>query len=193
MYLYGLLGAFVLLSLPLTPLSINGNNQIWFRKEVFYNTSDLSEANTPQLVTTDLCVKGYGYAMEGKNPTTPTDKILITNREFKVSKNSKFIVPILIDETVVIPSFTVSIDNVSQDIGTDYLIEYTLDGDTQNAGFSYGLIKQTGETNVVFEFDPNQTSKITTITFTGSVDVVLFVEDTLTGEYIESNTFNLNI
>ena len=105
----------------------DGNNQVWFKKEVYYTTENSEELNTPQEIETLLCTKGYGYAMEGVNAQIPSDKILLTNREFKVSRDSKFIVPILIDETpITAPSLEIlSITLVS---GNNYDITFTTTG-----------------------------------------------------------------
>lgn len=105
----------------------DGNNQVWVKSEVFYNTENTSEASTPQLLNVYLAVKGYGYAMEGLNPQLPTDKILLTNREFKVNSSTKFIVPILLDESATAtPSLEIlTITSVG---GTDYDITFTTVG-----------------------------------------------------------------
>ncbi len=65
----------------------DGNNQVWVKSELYYNTEDQTESLLPQNTLIQLALKGYGFALEGINPQTPNDKLLLTNREFKV--NSK--------------------------------------------------------------------------------------------------------
>jgi len=81
-----------------TTEEISGNNQLWVKHNVLYTTTDVDDLNVPQNIAVELVIRGYGYAMEGENPTTPTDKLLIEGREFNVGRNSFFSVPILIDE-----------------------------------------------------------------------------------------------
>lgn len=81
-----------------TTEEISGNNQLWVKHNVLYTTSDPDDLNVPQNIAVELVIRGYGYAMEGENPTTPTDKVLLEGREFNVGRNSFFNVPILIDE-----------------------------------------------------------------------------------------------
>jgi hypothetical protein len=41
----------------------------------------------PQLQFVELAVRGYGYFMDGENPTTPINKVLLEGNEFKVNRN----------------------------------------------------------------------------------------------------------
>ena len=72
---------------------IDGNNQYWVKYHIEYNSN-----TTKRYETTQLLLRGYGYGMEGANTQPPTNKILITGTEFKVSRNGVFNLPILIDE-----------------------------------------------------------------------------------------------
>ena len=81
-----------------TTEEISGNNQLWVKHNVLYTTADADDTDVPQNIAVELVIRGYGYAMEGENPTTPTDKVLLEGREFNVGRNSFFNVPILIDE-----------------------------------------------------------------------------------------------
>ena len=76
----------------------NGQNQVWVRQEVEYTTSDTDDNGVLQLAETVLCLKGYGYGLEGENPQPPDNKILIPIQDYKVNRNGIFNVPILIDE-----------------------------------------------------------------------------------------------
>ena len=74
-----------------TATSLNdANNQIWVRTEVTYTTTDPTDATTPQYASTNLFSQGYGYGIEGGNPTTPANRLLFTGTEFKVSRSSIF-------------------------------------------------------------------------------------------------------
>ena len=73
----------------------NSDNQTWVRFFVLYN----DQPTIPQLQFIELAIKGYGYFMEGENPTTPANKILLDGDEFKVNRNGTFVLPILLNET----------------------------------------------------------------------------------------------
>ena len=73
---------------------INGNNQQWVMWETIYNGE-----TEPTNRNIELFGKGYSYGLEGENAPTPTNKILIPIIDYKVSRNSTFIVPIEVDET----------------------------------------------------------------------------------------------
>lgn len=131
----------------------NGDNQMWCKKSVFYNTTEPTEAETPQNQETLLFSKGYGYSMEGENPTTPTDKILMQGREFKVSNNTNFTIPIIVDETpspmITIISYPNNVVNdtiaVSTTLFSGELVKY-LNIDTSLAlGESYIEVTYNGE------------------------------------------------
>ena len=76
---------------------VNGNNQYWVKTQIFYTTSNESDytANFQEIV---LFLQGYGYGLDGKNPQLPTNKILLSGTEFKVSRDSCFVFPFLIQE-----------------------------------------------------------------------------------------------
>lgn len=78
---------------------VNGNNQMWCKVDLEYTTTTvlLTYTNQSTLIT-DLFVKGYGYGMEGQNPQTPTNRVLLRGREFNVSRTGNFIVPVKILE-----------------------------------------------------------------------------------------------
>jgi len=76
---------------------LDSDNQVWVKTEVTYETTDPDDASIPQLENTELFIKGYGYGSDGENPETPTNKILISGDEFKVSRNSYYSLPIYTD------------------------------------------------------------------------------------------------
>ena len=77
----------------------NANSQAWVKVEVVYTIG--GAAQPPLFVTTELAVKGYGYAMEGKNPTLPGNGVLTSGSEVKVNRNGVFVIPFLASETEV--------------------------------------------------------------------------------------------
>jgi len=77
--------------------NLDGNNQLWVQHNVIYNTSDVADDGVKQNITTDLVVSGYGYGLDGENPTSPADKMLIDGLDFNINKSGYFIVPILLD------------------------------------------------------------------------------------------------
>lgn len=74
--------------------AVNGNNQVWVKLEVYYDdTPEVASINDVRLAT-----KGYGYFPDGENPQLPADDILLTGDEFKVSRNSRFVLPVYVGE-----------------------------------------------------------------------------------------------
>lgn len=85
---------------------INGNNQKWVRVETTYETTDPTDATTPQNIILELLVKGYGYGLEGVNPDTPNNKIMLTGNEFNVNRNGYFSLPLeMFDGDISIKSY----------------------------------------------------------------------------------------
>lgn len=79
---------------------LDGNNQAWIRTVVFYTTADTDELTLGQIIDVSLMLKGFGGGMDGKNPDTPSNKILIPVNDYNVDKdNGRFVVPIQLDET----------------------------------------------------------------------------------------------
>ena len=89
----------------------NSNNQAWVRFHVIYDVDE----NVIQLQQTKLAIKGYGYFTDGANPTTPIDKVLITQDEYKVNRGGLFVMPIQIEEAII-PDYN------ENDYTTDYFI-----------------------------------------------------------------------
>lgn len=71
---------------------IDGNNQSWVQYRVLYSDSVVEE-----LITTVPMVKGYSYGMDGENQSTPANKVLLNGREFKVSREGVFVLPLEAD------------------------------------------------------------------------------------------------
>lgn len=80
---------------------INGNNQKWVRVEATYETTDPLDATTPQNVILELLVRGYGYGLEGVNPNTPSNKIMLTGNEFNVNRAGVFSLPLEMTNDVI--------------------------------------------------------------------------------------------
>ena len=82
-----------------TTTSLNdANSLVWVQSQVIYYISGV--AQTPEFIEIDSAVRGYGYSMEGINPVTPTNNVLLAPIEQKVSRNSIFLFPFLASETV---------------------------------------------------------------------------------------------
>lgn len=96
---------------------IDGNNQKWIKHVVTYTTTNTAEATTPQLITYDLIVKGYGYGLSGINPDTPDNLIMLDGGEYKVNRNGVFTLPI---EQPVADFSTSTIDAVNESIAIYY-------------------------------------------------------------------------
>jgi hypothetical protein len=75
---------------------INGECAVWVKTQVIYYQGGV--AQSAEFVVTDLAVKGYGYGIEGKNTTIPTNNVLAFGNFANVSRQSQFTLPIKIDE-----------------------------------------------------------------------------------------------
>ena len=76
---------------------IAGSGQAWCKTSVEYTTADPTDTGVEQLQTTTLALKGYGFGYEGENPQPRTDKILIDKNLYRVSRNSRTSIPVLLD------------------------------------------------------------------------------------------------
>ena len=167
---------------------LTGDNQRWTKTEVFYTTSNVSEASTSQSVSLYPIVKGYTYGNEGANVETPTNKNLISYTEFNVSRTGAFILPIEIPETTPTPP-SLTLSSVVLVSGTTYTLTFvpvgsysTLDGYAEGTG-GRRVETLTGVTS----------TKTMTIPWTGSVDVEIRGFDNDTATSIVSNIINITI
>ena len=97
----------------LTNSLVNSPNQVWVKTVIYYTTTNETEETIGQSEIISIAIKGYGYGIEGENPTLPTDKILMQGREFKVARDSKVIIPIQLDETPA-PTPSIVVTNVTE-------------------------------------------------------------------------------
>lgn len=169
-----------------TPSSVtsleDGNNQVWVKFECFYD----DQPDLPQLVFTEVAVKGYGYFMEGENPDVPVNKILLEGDEFKVNRNGYFVLPIILDGPEAPEPILVidSIDGAGLSFTTN--IDYTEISyrykDTEVLDWTIG--ENTGTESpflVIFEIGEG----------TASLDVQIFTYDPLTDEVVYSPSYEL--
>lgn len=173
---------------------VNGNNQYWVKWETYYKTTEETDLTTPTNQNTVLYSRGYGYAMEGKNPNTPTNKILIPIVDYKVNRDSNFVFPILIDETTSIEG-VITLDLVSYNssgpTSSDISIDYTITGfsplmvivETSSDDINYTSIGSYSNTG-------NIPSVVITYPLGGSTFVRLSFVDT---NYYTSNSENIGI
>ena len=72
---------------------IDGVNQVWV--SVYYEgfIADVSQGKTLALL--DSAVSGYTYGLDGENATVPANNILLYGTEFKVNRDSGFILPLI--------------------------------------------------------------------------------------------------
>jgi len=170
----------------------NGNNQVWVRQEVEYTTSDTDDNGVLQLAETVLCLKGYGYGLEGENPQPPDNKILIPIQDYKVNRNGVFNVPILIDEpTDESELVLISVINTSVYSNT---FEYTF---TEN--FTYlTLHAQVRLTSLNVWGTPTTFSGLTSpqsriVSLSGAFQTRIFAYNEATGNIIYSNIFDYSL
>ena len=65
---------------------LSGNSAVWVKSQVIYYIAGV--AQSPEFVTTQLAIKGFGYGIEGKNVQPPN--ILATNKSFNIGKLSNY-------------------------------------------------------------------------------------------------------
>lgn len=78
---------------------IPSNSAVWVKTEVIYVIAGVEQP--AEFVNTDLAIKGYGYGIEGKNTSTPSNKVLAYGDDVNVSYNSNFTLPIELSENEV--------------------------------------------------------------------------------------------
>jgi len=168
----------------------NGNNQVWVRQEVEYTTSDEDDNGVLQLAETVLCLKGYGYGLEGENPQPPDNKILIPIQDYKVNRNGIFNVPILINEPTDASELVIT--DVVNTSGSTF--EYTF---TEN--FTYLTLQaQVRATSLDVWGTPTTFSGLTSpqsriVSLGGSFQTRIFAYNESTGNVIYSNIFDYSL
>lgn len=117
---------------------LDSNSAVWVKTEVIYTITGVIQP--PLFEVTELAVKGYGYGMSGKNPTTPTNNILGTGEQSNAYNKGVFVLPILLEEnttkaievysaTVSKPFTTPSTDDSNKMIQTIWVDCSEFDGD----------------------------------------------------------------
>ena len=168
----------------------DGLNQVWVKRDVYYNTTDEAEAMFPQLQSIDIAVKGYGYGMDGENPNTPTNKVLMQGREFKVSRDTNFTIPIELEQSVIPPPPTASITitDITINGDGDYVVTFEYVGTYSNFAF---IESQGANSEIALSFVTASPQTITA-TYTGSgVTMIIEGYDSVTETYVTSNTYNI--
>lgn len=168
---------------------VNGNNQQWVKWETFYTTSNPIDVSTPTNQNTKLFLKGFTYGLEGENATTPSNKVLIPIQEYKVSPTSKFIVPVVIDETEVVLA-TLTIDSITFISVDDYTLAYSSTGNISDVYYRYKL---DSDADWTFGFETTTSSPfdITLPTIAGTYNVQIFAYDNDNAVDVYSNIFNV--
>ena len=164
---------------------IDGNNQRWVKTQIFYQTVNESELDTPQSINLDIIVKGYTYGNEGSNQSTPANKNLISGTEFNVSRTGVFVLPIQIDETPPLVSPEIVISSVVFDSGTEWIITFTSVG-----SYTELVARQTSgvESDISTLSGVTSPQTITVPFVSASVDVQIKGFDNETATTIFSNT-----
>lgn len=168
---------------------INGNNQSWVKTQVFYTTSNATEATSPQSVDSDIIVRGYSYGNEGPNQDTPANKNLITGSEFNVSRSGTFVLPIKIDETVF-PTANILITDVTLDSGSTWTVTFTTVGTYSDLT---ATIRPTVGSPELYILSGVTNPRDIEVSFTGqSVDISLSGYDNDTQQEVYSNTYTIS-
>lgn len=142
---------------PTTTSIQDSDSQVWVKTEVIYTIG--GAAQPPQFVTTELAVKGYGYGMEGVNPTLPTNGVLASGTDAKVSRKGVFAINFLASETV-----STSINAKSE----NYTFNFTKAATTDSKGLVQTLWVDCSEFG---------TDEYIEIEYNGKVVYTLLIED----------------
>ena len=175
---------------------IDGNNQRWIKFETYYQTTDVEDSENPSNEIIKLALKGYAYGLDLENSSTPTNKVLLNGREFKVSRNSVFVLPVEIDESVI-PLPSIVLNSVTPQGANIFQYDFDLaDVISANLGLLY---RQNGDVDWVaskFALGVNSGNHIidsNEITLTGSVDFVINFYYAEADVYIFSNIITLSV
>jgi hypothetical protein len=167
---------------------INGDNQVWVRKEIIYKTNDSDDDDVLQLAETFLALKGYGYGLSGENPQPPANKILIPIQDYKVNRNGFFNVPILIDEPT--DESEIVITNVVNTTGSTYQYSFT-----SNFTFTtlQAQVRAIGSSSwsVPTTFAGVTSPQTRVVSLGSSFETRIFAFNELTGNIVYSNIFTV--
>ena len=167
----------------------DSNNQVWVR---FFVTYD-DQPSLPQLQFVELAVRGYGYFMEGENPTTPTNKVLLEGTEFKVNRNGLFVLPIELDETPpATPSIT--IDSMVDIGGGEFELYFSYVGTYTSMQL---LIHQIGEPiDLLFDYESPVSPLVLSVAMPEDptdFEFTLSGFDIISATNVDSNIFELTL
>ena len=167
----------------------DSNNQVWVR---FFITYD-DEPELPQFQFVELAVRGYGYFLDGENPSTPINKVLLEGTEFKVNRNGLFVLPIELDETPALePSIT--IDSITDIGGGEFELAFTAVGSYPAMQL---VIDQSDEPiDVILDYESPVSPLILTVdipVLSTDYDFVLSGFDVLSSTAVDSNLFELTL
>jgi len=178
---------------------IDGNNQRWIKYETFYQTTDISDSQNASNQFITLMLKGYSLGLDLENSSTPTNKVLLNGREFKVSRNSIFVLPVEIDESVI-PLPSVVLNSVTPQGANIFQYDYDLAGLPVGKKVGVALLhKQNGDINWIepsvyyLALNGNYVLNSDAITLTGSVDFAVRFYYAESGTEIFSNIITLSI
>lgn len=160
---------------------VNGNNQLWVKYECFYD--DLPEVAA--IIDVSLAVKGYGYTMQGANPQLPSNGILLTGTDFKVSRTGFFVLPFLAEETPI-DDRIITIDLFDRKTGVIYDLEVS-------ANFTYSnltvYVRSVGQTEWTATTAPNYSVPIDIAS--NIFEVMVTAIDVPTGDLITSGIYTI--
>lgn len=168
---------------------IDGNNQKWVKWQTFYDTTNPADALTPSNISTTILTRGYSYGMDGENVETPSNKVLLNGREFKVNRNGTFVLPIEIAESIVPPA-SLTITNLTLVSGNTWELSWFGVGNLSVIYYEYKLssLIEWGISGESVEVSP---VNITIPGVAGNYDVRLTAYDNDNAILIYSNVFNI--
>lgn len=102
---------------------IDSNSAVWVKTQVIYYIGGV--AQSPDFINTYLAVKGYGYGIEGGNTTIPTNNVLTSVNNSKVSINTNYNLPIKVSESTSVNITVKSYPN--NNINKSFTISSTTD------------------------------------------------------------------
>ena len=170
---------------------VNSDNQMWIRTVVYYFGNSGVFINSPFHIDTQIALKGYGFGLDGENPDTPDNKVLMRVGDYTMSESGTFIVPIELDESPAGAAFII-INNITQTGSTlDAAIDFTVAGTYEE----FYILAEFVSSGVIALISVPGTTSTQPITFPalGEWNVIMYGYDSESNSTPESNTFNITL
>lgn len=181
---------------------IDANSAVWVKSQVIYYIDGV--AQSPEYISTDLAIKGYGYGIDGKNTTTPSNNVLTSSKTSYFSLNSSFNIPIKVDESSSVgvtvisypdnkinKSFTINATNNSSQLTQNIFVKCSeIDTDTSIQVRKDNVLIKELILKEEFRYSPID---IWFINKYGHLDTITFFKDKVDSLKVKSESYETNI